>query len=190
MISRKTIGVMGLILGLCVLGVAAVAQAGSLEPSAVPGPTMRTLEDLTPAWDQVLPASERFKLVMGGAAVLDKETGLVWERSPSQSYVWSESQFYCNNILSIGNRKGWRLPTVQELASLVDLAVTSSPRLPSGNPFSNVQSSDYWSATTFAGITTLAWGVSFVNGAVDNGLDKGTSQPIWCVRGGQGVDPQ
>ena len=35
-------------------------------------------------WSQILPAATRFQLVMGGAAVLDRETGLVWEQSPEQ----------------------------------------------------------------------------------------------------------
>ena len=45
----------------------------------------------TPSWDQQLPASTRFVVLsnwidaahpLGGAAVLDRETGLVWEQSP------------------------------------------------------------------------------------------------------------
>src|SRR3954467_14198402 len=35
---------------------------------------------IPPAWSQTLPAAERFQLVLGGAGVLDKETGLVWEK--------------------------------------------------------------------------------------------------------------
>ena len=122
------------------------------------------------------------------AAVLDRETGLVWEKSPSTSRVdWFGAQISCN-VLSKGDRKGWRLPTLQELASLVD-PTQSNPALPTGHPFQNVQTAAYWSATTFTGATSGTWFVSFFNGFVGAG-DKVGSIFVWCVRGGQGVDPQ
>src|SRR5947208_11386244 len=96
-------------------------------------------------WDQVLGAARRFVLVMvGGAGVLDNETGLVWDRSPSlMKVVWDEAHDQCNGM-ALGGRKGWRLPTIQELASLVDPG-QSDPALPGpsgaggGHPFINVQ---------------------------------------------------
>ena len=87
-----------------------------------------TLDQIPPAWSQILPAADRFRLVMGGAAVLDRETGLVWEQSPDTNLqTWLSAQFHCN-ALATGGRLGWRLPTLQELASLVD------PNNPGGNP--------------------------------------------------------
>ena len=44
------------------------------------------------AWSQKLPASARFQLVLDNAAVLDKETGLVWEKSPGYN---NENLGYC-----------------------------------------------------------------------------------------------
>jgi hypothetical protein len=77
------------------------------------------------------------------------------------------------------------------LASLVD-QTQSSPALPSGHPFSNVQSILYWSATTDASDTSKAWGVGFTNGGVGSAdkSDVNNMKHVWCVRGGQGVDPQ
>ncbi len=52
-----------------------------------------------------------------------------------------------------GNRKGWRLPSVHELASLIDSNnLSGNPDLPPGHPFTNVQGEPeiYWSATTAA----------------------------------------
>jgi len=153
----------------------------------------------TPAWDQKLQCDTqatcpRFIVLLnwGSAAVLDRETGLVWEQSPTTmfTFTWLNAQIHCNQ-LTVGNRKGWRLPTLQELASLVDgdPANTSSPRLPAGHPFSNVQSF-YWSATTFASVAGFAWGVNFNSGNADTFSKSVTVVFAWCVRGGQGVDPQ
>ena len=162
-------------------------SAGELEPSAPPGPTMKTLDEIPPTWSQKLDASERFELVLDGAAVLDKETGLVWEQSPdTTTRTWTNAIIYCYQK-TIGGRKGWRLPTVEELASLVDPS-QSSPALPSGHPFSSsVQSAYYWSSTTSAGKAGYAWGVGFNDGGVKAPPISATLY-VWCVRGGQGHD--
>jgi hypothetical protein len=66
--------------------------------------------------------------------------------------------------------------------------------LPAGHPFilpSFPFLSFYWSATTAASNTALAWGVSFDDGGNVTGADKARQNFfVWCVRGGQGVDPQ
>jgi len=144
-----------------------------------------------PSWDKQINAPNRFKVLgdFAGAAVLDRETGLVWEQSPSTSlFSWLNAQLHCT--LATGGRLGWRLPTLQELASLVDPNNPGgNPDLPPGHPFSNVQSSDYWSASTGAGSSSLAWVVLLGSGVV-NDDNKSSTLYVWCVRGGQGVDPQ
>jgi hypothetical protein len=123
--------------------------------------------------------------------ILDKETGRVWEKSPNTSArTWFDALGDCYNLEvgggRIGGRKGWRLPTIEELASLVDTS-QSAPTLPAGHPFENVQSSFYWSAITFASSTNSAWVVNFSTGGVLGGT-KSLSLFVWCVRGGQGID--
>ena len=73
-----------------------------------------------------------------------------------------------NGQLVATRRRGWRLPSVHELASLVDPTNPGGdPDLPAGHPFSNVQSSRYWSATTNADNPTNAWFVGFfISGGV------------------------
>lgn len=139
---------------------------------------------IPPAWYQKTPASERFQLVLDDAAVLDKETGLVWEKSPETALrTWYAALVYAYTK-NVGERMGWRLPTVEELASLVD-PTQSNPALPSGHPFINVQSDNlYWSSTT-VGANVLP--VYFLQGSVGS-YSKDSILYLWCVRGGQGCD--
>ena len=126
---------------------------------------------------------------MASAAVLDRETGLVWEKVPSTARFtnWMGASSHCLE-LTIGGRRGWRLPTIQDLLSLSDQTQTN-PALPSGHPFT-VESAIYWSATSNALNTNNAWLVFLSSGFVD--FFGKTSGPFlaWCVRGGPGVDPQ
>jgi len=139
-------------------------------------------------WNTIIQVN-RFQVVLfGNAAVFDRETGLVWEQSPDTTpQNWLNAQARCNTK-TVGNRQGWRLPTLQERASLVDPTVRFGPTLPA-NPFTNVRASIYWSATTAAGNPAFAWFVSFDNGQVGN-TSKSDAHFVWCVRGGQGVDAQ
>jgi len=125
----------------------------------------------------------------------DNETGLVWERSPSTTPMnWYDAVSTCWQTDS-GNRKGWRLPTIEELSSLVDPSVVSpGPKLPPGHPFQNVQNggleNEYWSTTT--GVrnppdTSRAWVVRLHNGTTGDSGKTGSGFR-WCVRGGTNAD--
>ncbi len=122
-----------------------------------------------PTWSKVLPVGKRFELVMNGEAVLDNETGLVWEKviDPGDTST-SGSYLRCLN-LSLGGRKGWRLPSVSELSSLVDPEQTN-PALPPGHPFSSVKLSVYLTRTKI-GPTTI--GVDLATGEI-------LVQQSWC----------
>jgi uncharacterized protein DUF1566 len=148
-------------------------------------------------WDQQFFGAQRFKVlgVFGNAAVFDKETGLVWEQSPSTvTFTPLDAHAHCNTAL-VGNRFGWRLPTIQELASLID-PTQANPALTSGHPFSNVNGTTndcYWSATPAFGGTEPPWSVNFGNNGLVTfgGCGSGDGKNLcWCVRGGQGVNPQ
>ena len=145
----------------------------------------------TPSWDQTLPASTRFIVLsnFANAAVLDRETGLVWEKVPSTTQLnWASASRHCVR-LSLGGRKGWRLPTIQDLASLID-PTQSNPSLPAGHPFTVQSGSLYWSVSSSAKFDTGAWYVYFGNGGVGSADKSDLANYAWCVRGGPGVDPQ
>jgi hypothetical protein len=168
--------------------------AGDLEPSASPGPTMKTLK-IPPTWIQKLPADKRFQKVFcttseGGslecAAVLDKETGLIWAADANMygAVRWQWAIAYCAD-LSLGDRKGWRLPSREELASLLDTS-QSNPTLPIGYDsfFSNVQDK-YWSSTEYESNSIDAWAADIYYGFLRWASKSLTSSfHTWCVRGG------
>jgi len=196
--ERRMIWVLGMIVAFLAGAVTlpGLMIAGDLNPPAAPGPTMKTLDEIPPVWSQKLPAddgdpvtgcgSSRFECVLDGGAVLDKETGLVWEQFPvTLTYSWASACSHCYRR-EVDRRTGWRLPTIEELASLVD-TTQSNPALPEGHPFENVQSSYYWSSSTYADNPDFAWFVYFLHGNVDGSV-KDVSRPVWCVRGGHGHD--
>jgi hypothetical protein len=131
---------------------------------------------------RILPASERFEMVLDGKAVLDKQTGLIWEQSPdTTTRSWAGAIAYCDNKTT-GGRKGWRLPTVKKLASLVNPSHTV-PALPSGHPFSNVQSTIYWSLST-SGSDSSNPGIVFFHCGYVSAFDK-SHHYVWCVQAGE-----
>lgn len=173
------------VLGMLAAAVLAMQVAPALAQTTANGPYYAT-----PSWDQTLPANTRFIVLsnMNSAAVLDRETGLVWERVPSPSrFDWRFALRHCD-FLNTGNRLGWRLPTISELASLIDLSVAPpGPRLPAGHPFTP-PSDAMWTANSFPFLSTTAH-----IGNVQSGLVGGTAQIsaelfAWCVRGGPRMD--
>jgi Protein of unknown function (DUF1566) len=179
--------------GLCVLvgswftigaGVSSALEA----PPSKSNPTTNA-SALIQNWDKKLPSASRFTTLsaFGGAAVRDDETGLVWEKTLETNQVsWADARAACADK-DVGGRKGWRLPSIFELASLMDLSMSAGPTLPLGHPFTNVQLDVYWSATTVAGIPNSAWLVFFDTGKVLNGF-KTITFHAWCVRGGMNAD--
>ena len=185
-----------LMLGLCVLvgslfTIAEGVSSAFAVPPSNPNP-ITDVSELTQNWDKKLPSASRFTILsaFGGAAVRDDETGLVWEKTlESTELSWSNARAVCADK-DVGGRKGWRLASISELASLVDTSIREmreGPTLPLGYPFANVQMDAYWSATTIAGNPNSAWLVFFDTGKVLHAF-KTITFHAWCVRGGMNAD--
>ena len=133
--------------------------------------------------------------------VTDKLTGLIWMKNANAfgMRTWADAMGDAYNLhsdsipgLTDGSKEGdWRLPNVRELQSLVDYKFYS-PSLPNtlgtgqwveDNPFQGVQSSVYWSSTTYVHDITNAWNVTFGAGPVNYNF-MSTHYYVWCVRGG------
>lgn len=152
-----------------------------------PGPPATGLCEVPPVWGKKFPGNNRFVPVLDGEAYCDKETGLVWEASPKAiKLTWESSRRGCTSR-KVGGRKGWRLPSVHEFASLLDPS-QNNPALPIGHPFKNVQSDQsYWSATTDGEFSQRAWMLSFNVGDVFT-PNKTATVFAWCARGGMNAD--
>lgn len=147
-----------------------------------------------PSWDRVIPnGATRFSVLsrMNDEAVLDKETGLVWQRAPSpvSTFDWGNSAALCIGT-AIGGRRGWRLPSAWELMTLKDPA-QSSPALPPGHPFQDVVTGViYWTSTASPGDAAGALALSFTSGGQGIITTSKTNLGLrWCVRGPGGDYP-
>jgi len=92
--------------------------------------------------------------------VSDLHSGLMWKKDESPDLNWEEALKYCQE-LNLGNYHDWRLPTIREIGSLLDLSYKdgvwfhkqffpSTKTAPLGF---------YWSSTTYG--DTFGWGVNF-----------------------------
>lgn len=160
-----------------VLSLVLAALATTAAPAAAGAPE---------GWDKLINSPGRFKVLtqLQSAAVLDKETGLVWERAPSSTlFAWADVQTLCVGTI-IGGRRGWRAPTIWELMSLGDPS-QNNPALPPGHPFENVSITvPYWSSSADPDDATrgLQEGFGSGGGGVIIAVKTNTAGR-WCVRG-------
>ena len=151
------------------------------------------------------------RFTVSNGTVTDNLTGLIWLQNANCTdtaggiskavgiLTWANALTWSNNLaggncgLTDGSTVGqWRLPNVKELQSLIDFAF-SGPALSNtagyghwtqGNPFTGVQSGNYWSSSTLAVTPFAAWYVDLKEGTVRNVLKTFTTY-VWPVRGGQ-----
>ena len=123
-----------------------------------------------------------------GNVVLDKLTGLMWTKDANLpgAVTWPNALSYVasmNSGAGYGGYKDWRLPNWLELRSLWDLS--RDPMLPSGHPFTNVNSI-YWSSTTSTFTSTEVLVAGFTGVVRGIGYDPKTYNGLWVwpVRSG------
>ena len=168
--TQQTSSLTTIVLGLMVLLLAASPAVG---------------KDLRDWGVKIDKASSRFKVLkaFNNEAVLDKETQLVWARKSSTFRTfWGDAREQCTRI-TIGDRMGWRLPSIHELLSLMNLT-QDGLALPTSHPFQNIQENSYWTATTNAENTNLAWIARLSDGTVSFDAKEIPDKFFLCVRGG------
>jgi len=116
--------------------------------------------------------------------VLDSLTGLYWLRDAdkgNRTMNWSDALHFCQTLDQPlpAAAVGWRLPTINELESLVDCS-RHTPALPMDHPFANVRDV-YWSSTTSFFEPDWAWALYFNKGATGVGFKQEKGFHVWPV---------
>ena len=90
---------------------------------------------------------------------IDNKTNLIWKSEDEpRAFTFDEAIKQAKNT-------GWRMPTVDELNSIVD----RTKHNPACNSIFNMSSSSYWSSSPYANYSDNAWVVNFNNGYVCSG---------------------
>jgi hypothetical protein len=119
-------------------------------------------------------------VLSAGDMVFHKKTGLFWQDNRlvmSEKITYKEAEELCEG-LELGGYTDWRIPTLQELLSIIDYK-SYNPALLSG--FSSIKTSSYWTSTPYMGDLDKVWGVNFKTGATDTN-SKNYDRYIRCVR--------
>ena len=117
-------------------------------------------------------------------AEYDKLTGLMWAKDGNAAgpKIWTDAKTYANT-LNLCGYNDWRLPTINELASLVNYSDTASPlHWLNSNGFNNIQPGYYWSSNVYSLSGGIAWFVNMGSGSVLNG-SQASNNYVLPVRG-------
>jgi len=119
--------------------------------------------------------------------ITDTSTGLMWQQDSVSTITWEQALAYCNN-LTLAGYNDWRLPSINELLSIVDYSTWEPPidiQLFGDDAFNR-----FWSSTSFTDNPNWVWSVEFGNGGlflnfkVLGDCDHGC-EVFRAVRGGQ-----
>ncbi|HIJ81478.1 MAG TPA: VWA domain-containing protein [Desulfuromonadales bacterium] len=121
--------------------------------------------------------------------VTDNLTGLVWSKDANPAGTAKTWQQALDYIKTLNSQKylgysDWRLPNINEIASLVNKQQSNQATWLNTQIYSNVQANFYWSSNTLANTTNIAWNVNLEVGYVYFNY-KTVEGYAWPVRGGQ-----
>jgi hypothetical protein len=129
----------------------------------------------------------------GDGTIIDKSTGLIWVKNPHTDLLdkfkkemkWQNAIDACKELDFVGH-KDWRLPTVEELRSIVDYARGAKDNEPAIDTkfFPDTKCSWYWTSTPCAWDSGCAWYVYFYYGIAGN-FNKGYYFYVRPVRSSQ-----
>ena len=174
-------GSLRLAAALCTFWIAVSAQAQTATSSA--GPYYAS-----PSWDQKLASAARFIVLTNWSsqAVLDRETGLVWQSALTPWDTFGGASQWCLTSTA-GGRAGWRLPTIQELFRTVVNGSSGMAQVVD-SPFTFMPSRGVrftvWTSTADAAVGGKVFSVYFdeYGYVAPMSLNSTQSSQVWCVQ--------
>ena len=119
---------------------------------------------------------------IANGAVYDTKTKLTWQQAASSStYTQPAAASYCATLGL--NGATWRLPTMKELLTIVDLSVSPPGPTIDSAAFPGTPPDYFWSSTPYAGTVGSAWSVLFYYG-LSYGNDVTNTSYVRCVQAG------
>jgi hypothetical protein len=129
--------------------------------------------DTAPGALAVAPANQYTVVATG--EVRDNYTGLVWQQDFSPATMaWADAAAYCASLTTGGHT--WRVPSLRELATLVDeaqVAPAINRTMFPGTKYGSKSNNWYWASHRAAGTATAAWAINFDDGFT--GFNAGAS---------------
>ncbi len=126
------------------------------------------------------PKLERWQ--RNGEIVTDTKLGLMWQdnsRTKSTKKNWKEAKKYCQD-LSFGGYNDWKLPSYDELTTIVDYDRCDPAIIPS---FINVNiTNPYWSSSEYVKNKNEVWYMRFSDGYLRNNYNKTDAYNVRCIR--------
>jgi hypothetical protein len=138
--------------------------------------TLKLINKPTEAYEQY----KRNRWQRSGSVVTDTKLGLMWQDNRAAKTVekkWKSAKRYCRN-LSLAGYSDWRLPTYDELLTIVDNDRYDPAIMPA---FEQVASGYYWSSSVGVSDSASAWYVYSKYGNT-NGSKQSYEAPVRCVR--------
>ena len=145
---------------------------GNLDIEAISSP----LPVMCVRGDKIPKASYKIETIKGNTVVTDLSTGLMWQKTYSESGSLYLAVNYCENLTFAGF-SDWRVPNKHELLSLVDY-----DKLKPASDFPNSKSIIYWSSSINVHGSNYTWSINFDLGEAEYNYISNQYSYVRCVR--------
>jgi len=129
-----------------------------------------------------LKVSKKSKKMKRNAEFVITPTKEIWQDNEgvkTTSLSWAKATEFCEN-LTIESYNDWRLPSKEELGSIVDK--NNKPTI--NKAFQNIKAAHYWSKSVYKNSKYYVWIVDF-NTGVSGGYSKEKIALVRCIRDGK-----